>query len=159
MSARLHKEFEEWLERLPRREPSPRFNCHMEKCDKCRRLYQNLDPAAAALISLKNPPDLNKKKLAELAEAAREAGRTRKNKLLVWKVALASLVSLPFVAAVNWLAAATGYDLLSHISTAAARFFLVSFCVTAIILTGLAYAAVPLLIGWFQNRKVKETVP
>jgi len=158
MAARVHREFEEWLERLPRREPSPAFNRHMEECDKCRRLYQNLDPAAAALSSLKNPSDLNKKQLSELAEAAREAGTTRRNKLLIWKVALISLVSLPFVAAVNWLAATTGYDLLSHISTALAKLFLVSFCVTAVILTGMAYAAVPILIGWFQNRKLRETV-
>lgn len=158
MAAKLHREFEEWLERLPRRELSPKFSCHMEKCDKCRRLLQNLDPAVAALSSLRDPSVLNKRQLSELAEAAREAGTTRKNRLLVWKVALISLVSLPFIAVVNWLAATTGYDLLSHISTALAKFFLVSFCVTAVILTGFAYAAIPILIGWFQNRKVRETV-
>lgn len=158
MADRLHREFEEWLERLPRQETSPRFNRHMEECDKCRRLYQNLNPVAASLRSLKDPASLSKKKLAELAEAAREAGTTRRNRLLVWKAALISLVSLPFVAAVNWLVATTGYDLLSHVSTAFARFFMVSFCVTAVILTGMAYAAVPILIGWFQSRKVRETV-
>lgn len=158
MAERLHREFEEWLERLPRQETSPRFNRHMEDCDKCRRLYQNLSPVAASLSSLKDPASLSKKKLAELAESAREAGTIRRKRLLVWKAALISLISLPFVAAVNWLVAATGYDLLSHISTAFARFFLVSFCVTAVILTGMAYAAVPIVIGWFQNRKLRETI-
>lgn len=159
MAAKLHKEFEEWLERLPRQEPSPRFNRHMEECDKCRRLYQNLGPAVASLSSLKDPTRLSKKKLAELAEAAREAGTTRRNRLLAWKAALISLISLPFVAVANWLAASAGYGVLAYISPAVATFFLVSFCITAVILTGMAYASVPILIGWFQNRKVRETVP
>lgn len=158
MAAKCHEEYEEWLERLPRREPSPRFSRHMEKCDRCRKLYQSLDPVAQALSSLKDPARLSKRKLAELAGTAREVQAGQRKKLMAWKVSLVCLVSLPFIAAVNWLAAAAGYGVLAYISPALAKFFLVSFCVTAVILTGAVYASVPIMVGWFQNRKVKEVV-
>ena len=158
MAAKLHGEFEEWLDRLPRREPSPKFSRHIEECDTCRQLYHNLDPVAAALNSLKDPDRLSKRKLAELADVAKETRANQRKKLMAWKVSLVSLFSLPFVAAVNWLAASAGYGVLAYISPALAKSFLVSFCMTAVILTGAVYSSVPIVIGWLQNRKVRELV-
>jgi len=159
MAERLHREFEEWLERLPRQEISPKFSRHLEECSKCKRRYHKIDPVATALNSLKDPARLSKKKLAELADTAKNVRASQRKKLLAWKVSLVCLVSLPFVALVNWLAATAGYGVLAYVSPALAKLFLISFCLTAVILTGVVYASVPIMIGWFQNRKIKEIAP
>ena len=149
-------EFQDWLERLPRKKLSPKFESHLNECKKCRRIYQQLDPVVTALNSLKDPNQLSSEKLSKISAQVRAVNQKKTSHLMAVKVSLASLITLPLLVVINWAMASAGYGFLSNISTGFARFFLFSFILTAVVVSGVVYASIPLLIGWFHSRRTRE---
>jgi predicted anti-sigma-YlaC factor YlaD len=158
MKSPFCREFDDWLERLPRTELSPAFKKHLEECDLCRDLFERLagvtDALASAAVSL---PAFSPAKLDVLARTAlRESARLDKGRLVL-KISLAGLLSLPLAVLINWLGASLSYNFLAaHVSPLLAKAFFVTLIATAVAFSGLAFASLFLMAGKIRGRKHEE---
>jgi len=157
MKTKMCREFENWLERLPRQELSPAFRQHLEVCEQCSCMYQQLNPVAEALAAVGAPAKLSEKKLEKLAEIAKRETQQHKKHLLVFKLCILSIFSLPFIVIGSWLIASFGYNLLAtNVSLILAKTFLITFIVAAVVISGVMYGSIQLLAGWIWTQKSKE---
>lgn len=158
MKSRFCREFDDWLERLPRTELSPVFKKHLEECDRCRGLFERLAGVTDALASAAVPlPAFSPAKLDVLARTAlRESARLNKRRLVL-KISLAGLLSLPLAVLINWLGASWSYNFLAiHVSPFLAKIFFVTFVITAVAFSGLAFATLFLMAGKIRGRGHEE---
>jgi len=152
------REYEDWLERLPRREFSPSFRRHLDKCERCRKMVEDLNPVIGALEAAPPPPALSETKLGVMTRAARLAADRLAKRVLIFRLCLMSLLSLPVVILVNWLGASLGYNYFAdHVSPFLAKTYLVTFVAVGAGISGLAYAFLFLMAGKMRGRKPGET--
>ena len=150
-------EFEDWLERLPRREFSPAFRRHLEECEKCRNMVEELAPVIEALEAAPPLPALSEAKLEAMSRAAQHAADQRTKKALIVRLSLLSLLSLPVVVLANWLGARLGYYYIAdHVSLMLAKTYLVTFVAVGAGISGLTYAFLFLIAGKMRSRKPEE---
>lgn len=157
MKRKMCQEFEMWLERLPRQELSPAFWRHLETCERCRRMYKQLNSVAEALTAAQDPDELDRKKLENLSDMVKKISSQHKKRLLALKLCFLSFLSFPFVVLGGWLVASLGYDFIAtNISLDLARTFLILFIVTAVLFSGIMYSSIHLIAGWIWTQKSKE---
>ena len=151
------REYENWLERLPRRELSPAFQRHLEECEDCRRIFEELAPVIELLEAVAPPPALSEEKLEAMSRKARLAADRLAKKTIIFRLSLFSLLSLPVMVIVNWLGAKLGYEYIaSHVSTLLAKTYLVAFLAVGAGISGLAYASLFLLAGKMRRKSQEE---
>jgi len=151
------REYENWLERQPRREHSPAFRRHLEVCEKCRKTVEKLAPVIEALEAAPPPPALSEAKLEAMTREVRQAADRLAKKTLIFRLSLLSLLSLPVIILVNWLGAKLGYNYIAdHVSIILAKTYLVAFVAVGAGISGLAYAFLFLLAGKLRGRKQGE---
>jgi len=150
-------EFQQWLERLPRRELAPTFNDHLRSCRPCQLRYRELEPVAELL---RNSPALLPMSAADVATVSRIAVREAAlwpNALISWRLGLAGVVCLPLMIVINWLWGSLGYELLvAWVSPLAAQIYLAMFISTALGLGGLTYGSLPLLAGFLRGQPAED---
>jgi anti-sigma factor RsiW len=152
-------EFEAWLDRLPRRELSPAFRRHLEECECCRKMVEELEPVIEALEAAPPPPALSEVKLDAMTRAARQSADRRAKRTLILRLGLLSLLSLPVVVLVNWLAASLGYNYIAdHASAFLAKTYLVMFVAVGAGISGLTYAFLFLMAGMMRGQRPQETM-
>ena len=158
MNPRTCDEFQDWLERLPRREPSPAFRRHADSCPACRRRMDELDAVAEALIAVTPQAQLEPARLTEMTRTALQEATRRQDQKTGWRLAAVSLACLPLLILVNWAWGAVGYGLLAHyVSAFLAQIYLVLFVPLALGLGALSYGSLPLLAGLMRGRSQEET--
>ncbi|MFC1849813.1 hypothetical protein ACFL27_06355 [candidate division CSSED10-310 bacterium] len=157
MISHLCQEFQDWLERLPRRDLSPAFTRHLTECEHCRQRLEHFEDVATSLMTLEAPQPLPESTLAAFTNITLDEVRRHTTRRLITKLTMVGLLCLPLVIIVNWFWAALGYNLLVvYISPSLAQIYLVLFILTASGLSGLSYGAIPLIAGYLRGHSVKE---
>lgn len=151
-------EFDEWLERLPRRDLSPSFRRHLEHCETCRRNYNSLKVTVDFLHEEKSPAPLSPELTARMTKVVNRTSVQRTKSRLTRKILTAAAVSFPVIAAVNVLWAVLGYRLLVRLSSALALTYLILFAAAASLTAALVFGSLPLVAGWcFKGLKEKTS--
>jgi hypothetical protein len=145
-------EFQNWLERLPRKELSPRFTRHMEQCSRCRTDYENLNPVAEALIVNQADIVFSQSQIQAMAQCIRQVSDRQGVRRLAFRLGAVSLISVPVIVLINWFWALSGFHFLSlYVSPLVAQIYLGVFVAAETGLAGLIYSAIPLLAGWLNR--------
>ncbi len=157
MKKDICREYSNWLERLPRREPSPSFRDHMSDCADCRREYDNLDPIVERLLNISDPGDLSSAHLVNLTTIARSALINTENRKIAAGISTLSFLLLPLVLAVNIAWGYAGYELFAWlISPWAGTTFLLVFTSMAATILSVMYTGIPILAGWIRGPVLED---
>ena len=159
MRSKMCPEFQEWLERLPRQTLSPSFSRHLEICEKCRTAFESLIPTVTSLLSEKKDIKLSDNQINQLTALTLETALKQRNRAVIKRLGFVSLLTLPFIVALNWFLGSLGYKFIaSYISPSIAKGYFVLFIAGAVILFGIIYSSVLLAIGWIRGQKSKESI-
>lgn len=150
--------FENWLDRLPRRELSPAFETHLSQCAACRARMERLKPVTDALSEKTSPETLSTEFLATLGEHMRSEFQKRQSRRLGLRLFWVGFLCLPLIAAVNFFWGTVLFSLISTIvSPLLARVILGMFIAGTVGISGLVYCSLPILASWKLSDHASET--
>ncbi len=159
MTMKSCREFEQWLERLPREDLSPAMERHVMECEYCREQLKLIGPVVSSLKGLSPPHQLNSEVMNRMVIATRREMNHQQGRWMATKLSVVSLLCLPIIIGINWLWVEIGYRLLNeYTSPVLAQIYLILSVSTALTLSGLAYGSIPLLAGWIRKENFKESV-
>jgi hypothetical protein len=145
-------EFQDWLERLPRRVLSPAFSNHLKTCPQCQRDWEELDSVAEKLLDIPQEKQLSEESLKNLMDSTEQNLMRRQNNQLMFKLVIMAVLCLPLMAFIDWIWTSTGYAILANvISPGLAQIYLIISICSAIGISGVFYGSIPLLVGLFRR--------
>ncbi|MBN1272137.1 MAG: hypothetical protein JXB26_07675 [Candidatus Aminicenantes bacterium] len=151
-------EFDEWLERIPRRELSPAFRRHLEICEECRRSYEELKDVVHLLHEEEAPAPLPPEMLSRMAASVRRTAAERTKTRLIRKLVGVGAFCFPLIVAINGLWAVLGYRLLAGLSPTLAFIYVIFLAVAASFMAAMLIGSLPLLAAWsFKGYKEKTS--
>jgi predicted anti-sigma-YlaC factor YlaD len=145
-------EFDQWLERTPRREIPSSLKEHLESCPECRDRIDRLDPLIDLLAAEEPAPPLPGRQLQEFERTAIEAKQRTQSRRTNLRLIAASLVSLPVIFLINWFWGYLGFEIMQTLfSKNIAIMITIIFSTIMIVLDGLAFGMIPILTGFFRQ--------
>jgi len=125
---------------------SPDIAFHLERCASCSSLAEDLDRLRSRLDLYEVPPPVPNRALQSTIAGAREAvsAGARWRRIVVFRLVLAALISLPFVVGVNSVAGWAIYEIVESIlSRPIANYVLVTFILWTTVGASLTFGSLP----------------